>query len=547
MHIMDFRGPGVTAGGGRVGRFSRPASAAKDRYMSTVEGQGETEGERVRDTGGRRRPLLRGVFAATGAVLVAAAGALVAVGCFLGLYVRPTSDDWCAAWKSRDMGVYGITSDFYMTQNGRITNAFLSGIIYGDGLVGTKVLPAVIAVTFTVGLVLLGREFVRFTGGRPRLLVLISCALVIQALVYFAGPRSYQALLWAPATISHTVPSVIGVWALLLALRTASHPRTAVRVTGLVGAFLVAFAIGTLSEPFALVSGLLATLVGLLCLPRLGLTRNWRPFTWCLVWCAGLVTGLIVLYTSPGARWRRAQQPAKESLLSAGELRATFDDWLRMWDSVTGRPAYLGAAAVGVLLGLAVALGRSRRGGPETEKREPRRTVPRGTLIALLLLPVPVVILGSFAVVVGLRSGYGPTGWTYARTWTSYLVPMELALCGYGALLGAWGGRRLRAHRNAGPALLAGVLAAGCLALASVAVLIPEVQRLTTMTVARSIAWDAQNARIQAEAGRGATDVAYKPLYIGSLAEPFFTRTYERDWVAGCVSKWYGIDRIHRR
>ncbi|MFE9566312.1 DUF6056 family protein [Streptomyces sp. NPDC006487] len=515
--------------------------------MSTVEGQGETERERVGDTGGRRRPLLRGVFAATGSVLVAAAGALVAVGCFLGLYVRPTSDDWCAAWKSRDMGVFGITSDFYMTQNGRITNAFLSGIIYGDGLVGTKVLPAVIAVTFTVGLVLLGREFVRFAGGRPRLSVLLACALVIQALVYFAGPRSYQALLWAPATISHTIPSVIGVWALLLALRTASHPRTAVRVTGLVGGFLIAFAIGTLSEPFALVSGLLATLVGLLCVPRLGLARNWQPFTWCLVWCSGLVTGLIVLYTSPGARWRRAQQPAKESLLSAGELRATFDDWLRMWDSVTGRPAYLGAAAVGVLLGLAMVLGRARRGGVVPEKREPRRTVPRGTMIALLLLPVPVVILGSFAVVVGLRSGYGPTGWTYARTWTSYLVPMELALCGYGALLGAWGGRRLREHRNAVPALLAGAVAAGCLALAAVAVLIPEVQRLTTMTVARSTAWDAQNARIEAEAERGATDVAYKPLYIGSLAEPFFTKTYKRDWVAACVSEWYGIDRIHRR
>ncbi|MFZ3492566.1 DUF6056 family protein [Streptomyces sp. 5.8] len=516
--------------------------------MSTVEVQDETEKGKGKpgDTGVRRRPPPPGIFTATGAVLVAAAGALVAVGCFLGLYVRPTSDDWCAAWKSRDMGVFGITSDFYMTQNGRITNAFLSGIVYGDGLVGAKILPTVMAVAFTVGLVLLGREFVRSAGGRPRLPALIACALVIQALVYFAGPRSYQTLLWAPATISHTVPSIIGVWALLLALRTATRPRTAVRVTGLVAAFVIAFAIGTLSEPFALVSGLLATLVGLLCLPRLGLARNRQPFTWCLVWCAGLVSGLIVLYTSPGARWRRAQHPAEESLLSAGGLRATFGDWVRMWDSVTGRPAYLGAAAVGVLLGLTMVLGRARRGGPGPEEQEPLRAVPRGTLVALLLIPVAVVVLGSFAVVVGLRSGYGPTGWTYARTWTSYLVPMELALCGYGALVGAWGGRRIREHRNAGPALLAGAVAAGCLALASVAVLVPELQRLTTATVARSIAWDAQNARIEAEVERGATDVAYKPLYIGSLAEPFFTRTYERDWVSACVSKWYGVDRIHR-
>ncbi|MFG2985895.1 hypothetical protein ACGFYQ_32385 [Streptomyces sp. NPDC048258] len=512
--------------------------------MSTaaVEGEDVRTPSPARGRGTGRRPLLRRLLPAAGATLVAAAGALIAVGCFLGLYVRPTSDDWCAAWKARDLGVLGITSDFYTTQNGRIANAFLSGVVYGDGLAGTKILPTVIAVSFTAGLVLLGREFIRFLGGRPRVLVLTACALVVQALVYFAGTRSYQVLLWAPATISHTVPSVIGLWALLLAIRTVRHPRAAVRVAGFASAFLIGFALGTLSEPFALVSGLLAAGVGLLCLPRLGLARDWHPFTWCLLWCSGLVCGLVVLYTSPGARWRRAQQPDKESVLSAGELSGAFADWLRMWDSVTGQWAYLGAAAVGVLLGLASGL----RGPAEPGNREPRRTVPRKVLIAVLLLPVPVVVLGSFAVVVGLRSGYGPSGWTYARAWTNYLVPMELALCGYGALLGAWGGRWLSGRRTIDTVLVTGAVAAGCLALASVAVLVPNVRQLTTTTVARSVAWDAQNSRIRTEAARSAADVGYRPLHIGSLAEPFFTGSYERDWVAACVSKWYGVDRIHR-
>ncbi|MFD9304804.1 DUF6056 family protein [Streptomyces sp. NPDC060048] len=510
--------------------------------MSTAAAEGEDARPPSSGAGrGSGRALLRGLLPAAGATLVAAAGALVAVGCFLGLYVRPTSDDWCAAWKSRDMGVFGITSDFYMTQNGRIANAFLSGVVYGDGLAGTKILPSAIAVAFTVVLVLLGRDFVRFLGGRPRLLILTACALVVQALIYFAGTRSYQVLLWAPATISHTVPSVIGLWALLLAVRTVRDPRHAVRVAGFVSAFLIAFALGTLSEPFSLVSGLLVGALGLLCLPRLGLARTWRPFTWCLLWCSGLVCGLVVLYTSPGARWRRAQQPAKESLLSAGELKGTLRDWLHMWDSVTGQWAYLGAAAVGVLLGLA-----SVFRGPAPRTLEPRRAIPRKVLVPLLLLPVPVVVLGSLAVVVGLRSGYGPTGWTYARTWTSFLVPMELALCGYGALLGAWGGRWLSGRPRSSAVLVTGAVVAGGLALASVAVLVPAVQDLTTATVARSLAWDAQNSRIRGEAARGATDVAYRPLYIGALAEPFFTRNYERDWVSACVSKWYGVDRIHR-
>ncbi|KOU71584.1 hypothetical protein ADK90_04985 [Streptomyces sp. XY413] len=169
----------------------------------------------------------------------------------------------------------------------------------------------------------------------------------------------------------------------------------------------------------------------------------------------------------------------------------------------------------------------------------------RMTRAALLLLPLPVVILGSFAVAAGLRSGYGPTGWTYARTWTSFLLPMELALCGYGVLLGAWAGPRPAVRRPAAAA--AATTAALCLTLAAMASLVPHLQQLTTTTVARSIAWDAQNTRIRAEAARGATDVGYRPLHIASLAEPFFTTDYDRDWVAACVSRWYGVDRIHRR
>ncbi|WP_053692861.1 hypothetical protein [Streptomyces sp. WM6372] len=525
--------------------------------MSTASSKGGGEGEADgagTDSGagpgagpGRssgHRPLIRRLLPGAGATLVAAAGALIAVGCFLGLYVRPTSDDWCAAWKSRDLGVLGITSDFYTTQNGRITNAFLSGVIYGDGLIGVKVLPTVIVVTFTAGLVLLGCEFVRLLGAIPRavtVMTLTACSLAVQALVYYAGTRSYQVLLWAPATISHTIPSVIGVWALLLAVRTVRQPRAGVRAGGFAAAFLIAFALGTLSEPFALVSGLLAAGAGLLALPRLKLAQTWHAFTWCVFWCAGLLCGLIVLYTSPGARWRRAQQPDRESVLSASELEATFRDWLHMWDSVTGQWAYLGAAAIGVLLGLGTGIRT-----PATAAWRRRRAVSRPMLLAVLLLPVPVVVLGSFAVVLGLRSGYGPSGWTYARTWTNYLVPMELALCGYGALLGEWAGRTLARRRNAPVAVSAAVVAAGALTLAALAALVPNVQQLTTATVTRAVAWDAQNSRIRSGAAQGATDLGYRPLYIGSLAEPFFTSAYERDWVAGCVSKWYGITQIHR-
>ncbi|MEW5535201.1 hypothetical protein AB1328_35445, partial [Streptomyces virginiae] len=122
--------------------------------MSTMAAEGEDLVTPSSPTGPNTGPrhLLRTLLPAAAATLAAAAGALVAVGCFLGLYIRPTSDDWCAAWKARDLGVLGITADFYTTQNGRITNAFLSGLLYGGGPAGTKILPTLITVSLTAAL-----------------------------------------------------------------------------------------------------------------------------------------------------------------------------------------------------------------------------------------------------------------------------------------------------------------------------------------------------------------------------------------------------------
>ncbi|MFJ3582927.1 DUF6056 family protein [Streptomyces sp. NPDC090127] len=476
-------------------------------------------------------------------VLASAAGALLAVGLFLGLYVRPTSDDWCAAWKARDMGVFGITSDFYMTQNGRVTNAFLSGIVYSNGIVGPKILPALIVLSLTAGLFLLGREVLRLVGWKVDAAALLAVVLTLQVLLFFAGTRSYQVLLWAPATISHTLPGIIAVWAILCGIWAARSPSVAVRRAGLFSALLLSFAIGTTSEPFSLVGGLITATVAVLSLPALRLAPDWRPFTWCVVWCTGLLAGLVFLYTSPGARWRRAQNPRTTSVLSPAEMKATVEDWGHMWSAVASQPAYLGALAVGVLLGLVLVLPSAvpPPGGSAL------RHAPRGVRIAVVVLPVPLVALGSFMVALGLHSGYGPSGWTYARTWMSFLVPMVLALVLYGTLLGRALGRRLRTlHLPQAGLATAAALVVGAAALGLMASLVPDVRTLTTETTARGAAWDAQNARIRGDIARGATDVAYRPLHIGELAEPFYTKAYERDWVSACVSKYYGITRIHR-
>lgn len=116
----------------------------------------------------------------------------------------------------------------------------------------------------------------------------------------------------------------------------------------------------------------------------------------------------------------------------------TFRDWWHVWETIGGQGAYAGAAAVGALLGLGLGLTRA----PDRAPAHGGTAVglpARGLFRIAVLLPLPLIALASLAVTYGLRTGYGDVGWTYGRTWTSFLLPLLLTLCAYGT----WGGYRL--------------------------------------------------------------------------------------------------------
>ncbi|MER7946856.1 DUF6056 family protein [Streptomyces sp. NPDC096079] len=525
---------------GRAGAEGTEDTAEAEGTESTEDREdreGTEDAEGTEATGGGDdgpQGVLRRLPPLLALVVAAGAGVLLSVGAFLGVYVRPTSDDWCALWKARDMGPLGITSDFYRTQNGRVTNAFLTGLLYSDGMLGPKLLPAFLIVTLGVGLFLLAREVLRALRLPFPVVATATAVLVLEALLFLAGTRAYQVLLWAPSTISHTLPSVLGVWAVLSGVWAARSRRPWARSAAVGAAVLLGTAAGTLSEPFVAMSGLLAATACVLCLPRLRLAHDRFASTWCAAWCLGLVIGSVVLFVSPGARWRRSQQPPRP--LSLAELGATLQDWARVWETIGSQWAYAGALAAGVLLGLVMAL--TGRTAPGAAGR-----LSRGTVLVIAVLPVPLIALGSLVTVYGLRGGYGAGGWTYARAWTSFLVPFLIALCGYGAWLGHRIGRRLGA-RSVLAAAAAGI--AGVVAVAGTAALVPATRTLTTRTVERSVAWDRQDATIRAERAAGREAVPYRPLLIGGLAEPFFTTVYAKDWVAQCAARYYGVDRLRR-
>jgi hypothetical protein len=477
------------------------------------------------------------------AVTVVSAGLLVALG-YLGRFVRPTSDDWCALWKTRDMGVFGITKDFYETQNGRVANAFVSGLVDVDGVTGMKLLPAFLVVTFGVGMVLLLRELSILIGWRVPLVLLTAIAGVTEVLLFAAAQNPYQALLWAPATISHTLPIVIALWTVALALWCGRSGPSWVRGVSLGAVVLVGFFLGTLNEPFVVIGGLAAAATGLLVLPWFRFVRRWYAFAWCVAACVGLIAGYAVLFTSPGAQWRRAQNPDAAPLLSAANLQGSYHDWLKVVHILAAQWTYLAAVAIGLAVGLLVSGRASDEGDDDAERPRPLLFLK----VVAFLMPIPVVLVASFVIILGVRQGYGPTGWTYYRTWFSFVAPMVFTLCAYGVVAGR-ALRRVLESRAGSRALVGGLVAAtlaAAFAFAGVVSLTPRVENLHDAATTRAAKWDKQNSRINKQAAAGATTVSYRPLNIANLAEPFYTSVYSRDWVAACTAKWYDVDRLKR-
>lgn len=481
-------------------------------------------------------PLLRRLTTAVLGVVTVASLSLLAVLSFLGLYTRPTADDWCVLWKTRDMGVLGITKDFYLTQNGRVANAFVSGLVNVDGTAGMRVFPAFLVASFGLGLALLLAQIWRMLGWQAPALVFAALTVVIEMVLFAGAHNPYQALLWAPGSISHTLPTIIAVWAVYLGLRAGASDRRWIRAVSVTGALGAGFFLGTLTEPALVVLGLLAGGSVLCCIPRLGLVRTWHPALWCAAVGAGLVAGYAVLYTSPGAQLRREQSPTPPSLLSEKSLSAAGEQWLRVMDILTSQWTHLGVVAVGLVAG-ALTVGSDA---------PPLRRRTRVLVIAAGVAVTPLLLAASYLVILGVRQGYPVFGWMQSRIWFNFVAPMTLTLCAYGVIAGRLLHRILAGrHRavNVGGIAMTIVLAGGSVLLCAAA-LLTDVRAQADFAVPRAEAFDAQDNRVRAEAAKGAKEVVYHTLRVPGLADPLAGRPGTRLWVDDCAARYYQIDSL---
>ena len=515
--------------------MSSSASAGAKRATETSVAHDE------RSSGqNRRRPWLWALLMLPPVIV---AVHLLALGAFASPAVRLAADDWCAAARVREYGSLGFIDLYYFKVNGRLAYHVGQVLVFADGLRGARVLPFVLIVTLTVGIFTVLYLALRHLQWRWAAAAAGLLAVVVSALTFFAGNVVYQILFWPAATVTHTLPVILGIWNVIILMVAARSPRRWVRVTAVVLALLMGFAIGSLGEAFFVVSGVYAGTALLLALLAWRDRRARFPITWLAVWLLGMLAGFAVLYFSPGQRLRTriAYKHEQPSLLSVRGLSEAVHGWLNSWEMILSQPAYYAAIVAGLLVGLLASSPALRRtslpfaGGSWT--------LPRKLLV--VVLPAVLVVIASFGVIAGLRHGYGPGGWEYQRAWTSFLIPAIVTAALYGAAAGYWLGRRVNAwQRNVAVPAMAALLGVSALfSTVSLGSIVPRNTALVHEMTDRAKAWDKNTAAVERQIREGKRIVRFTPTPISKSTEPF-RYTTSPDWAGNCAAAYYGVDQL---
>lgn len=352
--------------------------------------------------------------------------ALLGAAFWIGRLVRPGGDDWCFLPVVRDEGVSGMIAKFFLHDNGRIANALLV-VAYGAyGVAGQRWFALVSGVLMLGILWLLTASVLKRAGlSGPRGLALLVAAMTA-AVFFLATANTYKAFYWPASSVSHTVAPVLACAAVipLLRARTGWGRAFALGIAYVGGVF-----IGTLSEETSVV--VLVVLAALLLISCWALPGSGRTHAriWCVVAFAGVVVGAVILYVSPGARARRERFGADTASVFGPEvLTAALRAFGEILGTIFTTWQYLGAVAVGVLLGLMVRGGEQGPGGP-------LRRRPLLAVLAVLVGFLAFLVSGYLCTVIAYPA-FGKSVATASRLWGDFLLLYVMLLVAVGALLG---------------------------------------------------------------------------------------------------------------
>ncbi|MEU5127985.1 DUF6056 family protein [Streptomyces mobaraensis] len=445
---------------------------------------------------------------------------LLAYAAWAARWVRPGGDDWCFLPVVRDGGLSAMVDKFYFKDNGRVVNAVLVWAYARFGVAGQQwFAPASGVLTLLLLWAFCAAALPATERRLPRGTALFVAA-TVTAVFLFGSLNTYKTFYWPAASVSHTLPPVFACAAIVPLLRATSLRGRALALctAGTTGA-----ALGMLSEETTVVALVALGCTVVISGRAIHATRRSFVRLWCAVAITGLVIGMLILYTSPGALHRRQTKNASIMLAPASLWESGYAFTYITLRCLTAWP-YLAAFAGGLILGCLLV-----RASPER--------VTRAKNEALLIRSCVVVLLvAGYACTVIAYPAFRTGVMTSTRLWNDYLLLYVLFLVYAGALAAcAWH----RRGRKVATALAAGtaVYAVVCLGLAaSLAVLDSDM-------AARARAWDQQDTRMRSQAAAGVPVLAYRRLPIRKMTEPF-GQDGRKTWPAQCIARYYRVQDI---
>ncbi|MFD7713459.1 DUF6056 family protein [Streptomyces sp. NPDC059786] len=479
---------------------------------------GDVRDQRTGDTPDGRKPWWRTLSGA--GLLSLLPLAVLAFAAWNARWVRPGGDDWCFLPVVRDGGLSAMVGKFYLHDNGRIVNAVLVWIYARFGVAGQQwfapvsgVLMLALLWAFTAAVLSAAR--LRAPRGVP-----LAAASMTTALFLFGSPNTYKTFYWPAASVSHTLPPVFACAAAVPVLRATSRRE---KTLALLGVVITGLSLGLLSEETSVVAS--AVLAGALLISGRVFPRARRRFlrACCAAGVASLATGILILYTSPGAQHRRERKHAStmftpDSLLASlhgfGQIAATL---LTTWQ-------YLGAVAAGLILGLLT------RGPLDRPAPGKKGGLVAGAALCALLISGYVCTVITYPV-------FGAHVVSSTRLWNDYLLLYLLLLVYVGALATCALRSRVRRTR---PVLTAGAVVAYALVCVALAASLADLEpRMAT----RAHGWDRQNHWMRGQAAAGARTLPYERLPLSKMTEPF-RHGGRAKWPASCIADYYKVRHV---